>query len=98
MSETSPSFKSIRSEVLEFLSSFLSSFKSPSTLNFYMMVTTEGANSHFFSDEDVVAHDSVSFIDAGVETLIVDFDQAAYEKFLQGSAGLVKPAHSFRRI
>lgn len=46
-------------------------------MTLYMMVTTAGANSCFVSDDQVIAQDSVNLIGAGVETLVIEFDQAA---------------------
>lgn len=63
-------------------------------MNFHTTATTVGAKSYFISDEHVVVQDLVNLIGAGVKTLFMEFVQAAYERFLQGSAGSVKPARS----
>lgn len=61
------------------------------------METTMGAWSHFVSDEYVVTQDPACLISARVETLIVEFDQVVYGRFLQGFATSVKPTGSFQR-
>lgn len=67
-------------------------------MNFYTVATIVRAKLRFISDEHVVAKDLNSLIGGGVKTLIIEFDQATYEKFFQGSTGSFKPTHSFRRI
>lgn len=64
----------------------------------YTMATIVGANSYFVSNDMMVVQDSVNLISASVETLVMEFNQAAYEKFLQGFMGSPKPMRSIRRI
>lgn len=62
------------------------------------MENTIEANSYFVSDDGVVAQDSVCFIGAGLENLVIEFDETMYKKFLQGSAGAPNPMRSSERI
>lgn len=51
-----------------------------------MMATTVGARSYLISDDNVVTQDSVNSIAAEAETLVFEFNHAAFEDFLRSSA------------
>lgn len=58
-------------------------------MDFYTTTPTVGAKSFFVFDDNVVTQDSVNSIGVEVETLVIESNQAAFEAFLQSSAGLV---------
>lgn len=64
----------------------------------YMMAATVESNSYLVSNYVMVAQDLANLIGAGIEALMVEFNQAAYEQFLQRFADSPKPVRSIRRI
>lgn len=62
------------------------------------MANTVGGNSHFVFDEILVAQGFVDYIGVAMDTLIIEFDHAAYEAFHRGPASPKNPTRSFKRI
>lgn len=56
-------------------------------MDFYTMTTIAGARSYFVYDDNVITQDSFNSIDVEVETVVIEFNQAAFEEFFRNSVG-----------
>ena len=52
----------------------------------------------FSTDENMVAQADVNFIRATVESLVVEFDQVKYEKYLSSTSKSLKTTRQYHKV